>query len=234
MSIYSMNRGAQTVMRNTIAVLLCMTLASSCGGGGFGSTNITNPGNTPNVAAQTSFRIVGQIGTPFALTISDARSTWHVKGVIPLSIVIVNNIAPVRISASKLISDSSLLSVEVINGFTVYQLASTTDHFGVAAGSYGRVTGFAPPASPDVEFFVKGPTQEVFDALIEDQNTGEVVQATAPTVILFDSPAGGATPQFDGIFNAVTFLGDFSIDLTFNGALAASALAGTSATLRYP
>ncbi|HVC43638.1 MAG TPA: hypothetical protein VND20_02390 [Candidatus Binataceae bacterium] len=229
-----MNRSAKKVVRNTIAVLICATIAAACGGGGFGSTDITNPGNTPNVAAQTSFRIVGQVGTPFALTISDARSTWHVKGVIPLSVVIINNIAPVRISASKLVSDSSLLSVEVINGFHVYQLASTTDHFGVAAGSFGRVTGFAPPASPDVEFFVKGPTQEVFDALIEDQNTGAVVEATAPTVILFDSPAGGATPQFDGIFTAVTFLGGFNIDLTFNGVLWESMLAGTNATLRYP
>jgi hypothetical protein len=228
-----MYRAARTGVRDLLAVLLCATLAASCGGG-FGTTNITNPGSTPNIAAQTSFRVVGQIGTPFSATISDARSTWTVKGVIPLSIVIVNNVPPVRISVTKLVSDTSLLSLQVINGFSIFQLASTVDPFGTAVGSFGKVASFAPPANPDVRFMVKGPTEEIFDALIENQTRGEVVQSHAPCVILFDTPqSNGSGPHVDGIFTAVNFLGSFNIDLTLNGVLVQSAAnAGTSATLR--
>ena len=223
---------AQSIRRATVATILCGLLMTSCGG--FGSSNNTSPGNTPNISAQTSFRIVGRIGTPFSARISDSRSTWNILGVAPLSVVIVNNSPPIRVSVNKLVSDNSLLSLEILNGFTVKQLASSTDNFGVSVGNFGKVGNFAPPASPDVRFFVKGPNVELFDALVEDTRHGEIVEARAPALILFDSPAGGTGGRVDATFSAVQFLGDFNIDLIYNGAVVRTALKGTSVTMKYP
>jgi len=242
MEPYVMFLKAKSIRNAAVAALVCGLLMTSCGG--FGSSNNTAPGNTPNVSAQTSFLIVGRIGTPFSAKISDTRSSWNITGVVPLSIVIVNNAPPVRISVNKLVSDHSLLSLEIINGFGVKQLASGTDNFAVAVGSYGRVTNFAPTAgcggasscpTPDVRFFVKGPTNELFDALIEDTKMSQVVETRPPALILFDSPAGGTGGRVDGIFTAVGFTGSFNIDLIYNGVIAVSVPnGGTSATLKYP
>jgi hypothetical protein len=217
--------------RNLVA-LLCGLLMTSCGG--FGSTNNTAPGNTPNISAQTSFRILGKVGTPFSAKVSDARSSWDIQGVVPLSIIIVNNDPPVRISVTKLVSDDSLISVESINGFTIKQLASATDNFGLAVGNFGNVGAFAPPASPDVRFWVKGPDLELFDALVEDTSQGEVLEARVPALILFDSPAGGNGGRVDATFTAVTFGGNFDIDLLYNSQLVQSALLGTNVRMKFP
>jgi hypothetical protein len=232
MSTYAMFFTAISIRRGALAALLCGLLTSSCGG--FGSTNTTNPGNTPNIAAQTSFRIVGRIGTPFSVKISDARSSWNILGVVPLSIVIVQNQPPVRVSVNKLVSDNSLISLEIINGFNVQQLASSTSGFGVAVGNQGPVAGFAPPASPDVRFFVKGPSTELFDALIEDTAKGEVVEVRAPAILLFDSPAGGNGGRVDGTFTAVEALGGFAIDLIYNGVVVRRSVTGASAVIAFP
>jgi hypothetical protein len=219
--------------RGPLVALLCGLLMTSCGG--FGGTNTTNPGNTPNISAQTSFRIVGVIGTPFHAKISNSRSSWDLQGVVPLSIVIVNNAPPIRVSVNKLVSDNSLISLQIINGFNVKQLASSTDGFGVAVGNFGKVAdNFAQPASPDVRFYVKGPAEELFDALVEDTAHGEVVEARAPAVLLFDSPAGGNGGRIDATFTAVQFLGGFAIDLVYNGALVKSLATGTTAIIKYP
>jgi hypothetical protein len=223
---------ARSIRCGILAALLCAMLTSSCGG--FGSTNTTNPGSTPNIAGQTSFRIVGRIGTPFSVKISDARSSWNILGVVPLSIVILHNAPPVRVSLNKLVSDNSLISLEIINGFNVQQLASSTSGFGVAVGNQGSVGAFAPPASPDVRFFVKGPNTELFDALIEDTSSGEVVEVRAPAILLFDSPAGGNGGRIDGTFTAVEALGGFAIDLIYNGVLVRSVLAGGSTVIKFP
>ena len=219
-----------------IALIACgCALISACGGA-FGTSNSTRPGNTPNIAAQVSFRIVGTLGTPFSLLISDADSSWQVKGVVPLSIVIINTKNPVRMVATKLVNDSSLLSIEIISGFSVKQLASTTAGFGVAVGSFGgKLSNFAAPASPDVRFFVKGPSTAVFNALIEDLSHGEIVQMRAPALLLFDKPNNGnATKRVDGIFNLVNAFGPFDIDMIVGGSLVRVAAGGVHATLKFP
>lgn len=109
--------------------------AAACNG--FGTTNITSPGSTSNKAPQVSFRVVGRIGTPFSLYISDARTSWTVKGVIPLTVIISNEASPVRVSATKLVNDNSLMSIEVIAGFTVKALAS------IPLGSASHPTAFS-------------------------------------------------------------------------------------------
>jgi hypothetical protein len=211
------------------------------GCGGFGTGNATSPGRTPNLSVQTSYRIVGTIGTPFIATISDARSSWVVQGVVPLSIVIVNDKPPERVVVTKTIDDTSLLSVEIITGFTVKVLDSTSERFGVAVagvnqgGGNGSLHALAPPANPDVRFFVKGPNIGIFNALIEDQTQGEVLQSRVPALILFDSPNGGMlSGRLDGIFTAVGFEGPFAIDLIVNGAVVRAIVGGTSAILKYP
>jgi hypothetical protein len=221
---------ATPIWRAVLAALLCGLMMTSCGG--FGSTNTTNPGNTPNISAQTSFRIVGLSGTPFSAKISDSRSSWNITGVVPLSIVIINNSPPVRVEVNKLVNDNSLLSLEIINGFNVIQMASSTNGFGVSVGNVNKVGGFAPQASPDVRFFVKGPAEELFDALVEDTSQGEVVETHAPALLLFDSPTGGNGGRVDGTFTAVNLLGNFNIDLIYNGAVVQSVIAGTTAILK--
>jgi len=219
-----------------IALIACgCTLISACGGA-FGTSNATAPGNTPNIAAQVSFRVVGTLGTPFSLLISDADSSWQVRGVVPLSIVIINTKTPVRMVATKLVNDSSLLSIEIISGFSVVQLSSTTAAFGVAVGSFGgKLSNFVAPASPDVRFFVKAPTGAVFNALIEDLSHGELVQTRTPALLLFDMPnSGNITKRVDGIFNLVNFFGPFDIDMIVGGSLVKVAAGGTHATLKFP
>jgi hypothetical protein len=207
-------------------------------GGAFGVGNSTNPGSTANISAQTSYRIVGTVGTPFFATISDARSSWQIQGTAPTSIVIVQDKPPERVVATKTVGDHSLLSIEITTGFNVQQLASTSDPYGTAVGGVnqgganGALFNLAPAANPDVRFFVKGPYVNVYNALIEDETHGEVVQSRAPSLILFDSPNGGGSGRVDGIFNEVNFLGPFAIDLIFNGVVVKSAAGGVSATLK--
>jgi hypothetical protein len=216
-------------------LLMMVGIAAVAGCGGFGAGNVTSPGSTPNISAQSSYRIVGAIGTPFFAIISDARSSWQINGIVPLSIVIANDTPPDRILAVKTVNNNSLLSLEITTGFTVKQLASTSDPYGVAVGGVrGPLPGFAPPASPDVRFFVKGPDIGIFNALIEDQVNGEIVQSRAPSLILFDSPSGGANARVDGIFTQVTFPGPFAIDLIFNGAVVRTAVGGNQKSLKFP
>ena len=221
-------------------LVLGLALVAGCGGG-FGAGNATSPGSTPNISAQTSYRIVGAIGTPFVATLSNARSSWVLSGTIPLSIVIVNDKAPDRILVTKLSNDTSLLSVEIIVGFNVRVLASTVDRYGVAVGAVPKsepghpapqLPAFSPPANPDVRFYVNGPALTIYNALIEDQVQGNVVQSRAPSVILFDSPNSNAAGRVDGIFNEVNGFGPFSIDLVIDNTLAAAARGGSHATLK--
>jgi hypothetical protein len=220
-----------------IALIACAGAFISACGGAFGTSNSTLPGTTPNIAAQASFRVVGTLGTPFSLLISDADSSWQVKGVVPLSIVIINTKNPVRMVATKLLNDSSLLSIEIISGLSVTQVSSTTAGFGVAVGSFGgKLSSFAEPANPDVRFFVKAPSSAVFNALIEDLSHGEIVQMRAPALLLFDMPnSGNITKRIDGIFNLVNFLGPFDIDMIVGGSLVRIAAGRRShATLKFP
>jgi hypothetical protein len=211
----------------------CVWLVAA-GCNGFGTTNITSPGNTANNPPQVSFRVVGRIGTPFSAYISDARSSWTVKGVVPLTIIIVNEAPPVRVTATKLVNDTSLLSLEVIAGFTVKALASSSRTFGVAPDGFQqpgqRNLPYAASASPDVRFYVKGPTTEVFDALIEDKSQSNLLESRVPAVIIFDSPDTSST--VDGIFTAVTITGPFDIDMTCNGAVVDSGAGGTKVTVK--
>jgi len=232
-----MRRSICRITRNAVLVL-GLGLIAGCGGGGFGAGNSTSPGSTPNISQQTSYRIVGDIGTPFTATLSNTRSSWVLSGAIPMSIVVVNDKPPDRILVTKLSNNANLLSVEIITGFTVKVLASTVDKYGIAVGAVPigqpaqQLTAFAAHANPDVRFYVNGPNVTVYNALIEDETHGNVVQSRAPSVILFDSPNMNNSGRVDGIFTEVQGFGPFSIDLVIDDAVVAEARGGSSATLK--
>ncbi|MBV8771247.1 MAG: hypothetical protein JO166_02785 [Deltaproteobacteria bacterium] len=201
---------------------------------GFGGYNQTSPGDTPNIPEQTSFRIVGEVGTPFRATISDSRSSWQVSGTVPMSLAIVNDSPPDRIMVTKLSNDGRLLSIELIKGFTVEVLDSTVSKFGSAVGAInGELPAFAPPASPDVRFVVRNPQVGLFQALVEDQSMSNALESRIPAVILFDRPNNGGSGLVDGLFHQVYFTGVFDIDLMVNGNLVQRVIgAGENATLK--
>jgi hypothetical protein len=200
--------------------------------GGCQSGNTGSPGNTSNIAPQSSYRIVGSVGTPFRALVSDSRSSWQVFGTIPTSIVIVNDSPPDRILATKLTNDNRLLSLQVIQGLSIGTLDSTISHFGTAVGSIGgTLPAFALPATPDVRFFVNTPLAGVFTALIEGESQSSAVESAVPTVILFDSPNGGQGGRVDGIFNQVAFTGVLEVDLVIDGHLAESASDGNTVSV---
>ena len=211
------------------AALIALSLAALCGCNGFGSGNATQPGNTPNVAAQTSFRMVGNVGTPFVATVSDQRSSWEIRGVVPLNVIIANGNSPARVVATKLTNDTQLLSVEVISGFGVASISSTFANYGMVVGSVnGKLNALAPRASPDARFYINGPASAVFNATVEDESTAYVLQSRAPCVILYDSPnSNSLTGRVDGLFNLVSGGGTLSIDLSFDGNVVHAGGSGT-------
>ena len=206
-----------------LLVALCGLLAAGCNP--LGNRRIL----APNIPPTTSFQIVGVPGTPFMATISDTRASYQFTGVIPLSVVMINNLPPVRMVAVKLVNSRALMSLEIITGFSPFDVSSTSEPFGSASLQFGgTLAAFAPAPNPDVRFFVKAPPGELFSGLIEDKNNGYAIQAVAPALFLFESPEG----SFNGFFQQVTNLGNFIIDLSVNGAVIATGIGGPSITVR--
>ncbi len=179
-------------------------------------------GNTPDTTPETAYKIFGNVGMPFTALISDARSSWTVEGTAPISISIANSALPARVIATKLVSDTSLMSIEIQNGVTVIDVASTSDPFGTAQAQIGgKLLAVAPPASPDVRIYVPGPTNEPYQGLIEDMQVAFTIADFAPAVYLFDSPDGTVTGQ---LFQSIN-LGGLVVFETVGGAVVDSAVA---------
>jgi hypothetical protein len=197
--------------------------------GGCQTGNTGSPGSTPNIAPESSYRIVGDVGTPYSAVVSDSRSSWQFYGTVPTSVVVVNDAPPDRVLVTKLANDNRLLALQVIQGLSVGVLDSTVNGFGTVVGSIGgTLPALALPASPDVRFFVNTPQVGTIDALIEDQSMSSAFESRIPAVILFDSPSSS---QVDGIFNQVAFSGVLVVDLLINGQLVQSVSGGTSVTV---
>jgi hypothetical protein len=192
-----------------LAVVLCVASAACNNSlGGFGGF----VGNTPPVPPSTGFKVLGNVGTQFTLTISNANSSWLVPGAIPLNVWIVNNTTPVRMIATKLANNNSLMSLEIDNGGAILSLQSTTAPYGVVSVQTpgGTLTTLAPQAIPDLRIYVNGPLGQRFQALVEDRTTGFVTNTRAPAVFLFDGPNG----TVDGQFQQTQNFGVFSIAMT--------------------
>ena len=190
------------------AAALCLILAacnnSLSGFGGF-------VGNTPNVPPETGFKVLGNVGTPFTLTISNANSTWVVPGTIPLNAWIANNQTPCRMIATKLSNDNSLMSLEIDRGGAIISLSSSNAPFGVVSiQTGGTLNTLSPLAIPDVRIYVNGPFGQRFQALVEDSKVGFITNTRAPAVFLFDNPDG----KIDGQFQQTQNFGSFASNIT--------------------
>ena len=219
---------AQKLLICALLVAVAVSALAACQTGNTGS-----PGNTPNIAPQSSYRVVGDVGTPFQALISDSRSSWQVSATIPMNIVIVNDSPPDRILVTKLTNDHRMLTLQLIQGFTVGTIDSTVSNFGTAVGNIGgTLRTFANPASPDVRFFVKTPLAGTFTGLIEDESLSNALESRVPAIILFDHPNNGKSGRVDGVFNQVAFIGVLDVDLVINGQLVQAASGGNSVTVK--
>jgi hypothetical protein len=221
------------LLLNALRLLGCaiLTGAALAALEGCQTGNTGSPGDTPNMPQQTSYRIVGDVGTPFQATISDSRSSWQLSGTVPTSIAIVNDDPPDRIAVTKTSNDGRLLSLQLIQGLNDAAMASTVSNFGTAVGNVGgTLANFANPASPDVRFFVKTPLVGVVQATVEDETTSFTLESPIASVILFDFPNGGKPGRVDGIFSQPNFTGALEVDLLINGQLVQTA-SGASVTV---
>jgi hypothetical protein len=193
-----------------VAALLCLSVAacnnSLSGFGGF-------VGNTPPVPPSTTFKVLGIVGTPFTLTASNANASWVVPGNVPLNVVIVNNVTPCRMIATKLSNDNNLMSLEIDNGGNIASVTSTNAPFGlISVQTGGTLNTISDPPIPDLRIYVNGPFGERYQALVEDSKVGFITNTRAPTAFLFDGPSG----KVDGQFQQTQNFGSFSINLTYN------------------
>jgi hypothetical protein len=171
-------------------------------------------GNTPNGPKLPTLQILGTAGTPFTATVSDSRSYWTFSGNVPLSVVVCNNPSDeAQLVATKLVADNSLLSVQIISGFHIVDLQSTSAPDGTVQVQVGTLTGAGPSAAvPNLQIFLSGPANVRYQALVEDLTTGFIINERAPTLILFDTPDGKVDATFFGPNNHTTFTADMTID----------------------
>jgi hypothetical protein len=219
-------------LRGAALGALCVLLAAgmpacnnSTGFGGF-------VGNTPNTNQQVLFKVLGTIGTPFTLLINDQNQSWRVQGNVPMQIAITNYVPPVRMLATKLASDNSLLSVQITRGYSILTLSSTSQPYGiVSVQSNSSQNNTVPPSAyPDVRIFVRGSFGERMQSLIEDQSVGYIFQTIAPTLFLIESPDG----KVDGQFQQKNNLGPIVVNMTYNGELIATESGEPFVVIRQP
>ena len=235
-----MNRAVHN-LGTRIRGLVCLTVImawfttlSACNNNYIGFAGFV--GNTKPTAPETIFRVLGTLGTPFTLLISNPRSSWQVSGAVPLNVVIINNdevngAAVARLVATKLSSDNNLLSLQIANGFNVLAASSTSAPYGTVSIQTGTpLQQIAPPANPDLRIFVFGPAGERFSGLIEDSQVGFVVNQRVPALFLFDSPNG----KVDGNFTQIQSFGPFAINMTLAGKVVATAHGFFNVIIREP
>jgi hypothetical protein len=109
--------------------------------------------------------------------------------------------------------------------------SSTNEPFGSAVvQSAGGVTVAAPPANPDIRFFVKGPSAGLFSGLIEDLSLGFATEARSPALFLFENPDG----RVDGQFSSLDEAGTFEVDILSQGIAQVRASGGPNLIVKFP
>jgi hypothetical protein len=211
-----------------IGAMLAISVAACNNQTGFSGS----VGNTPNGPKLPSYEILGTQGTPFTATVSDSRSSWTFQGNAPLAVFVCNNPSNLAsVVATKTTSNGNLLSLEIISGNHISDLQSTSAPFGTvsvqAGGSLGTIS---TPADPDLRIFLSGPFDEKYTALVEDSQTGFIINSRAPTLILFDTPNG----KVDATFFGNQDFGTFTANMTLGGIVVVSAASGPNLTIRQP
>jgi hypothetical protein len=219
---------ARTLSLSALSAVLAISIGACNNQTGFSGS----VGSTPNGPKLPTFQILGTTGTPFTATISDDRSFWTFQGNIPLSIVIANPpSANAQLVVSKTSADNSLLSAEIITGNHVKDVQQTMAPFGTVQVQIGRLTSAPAAANPDLRISLLGPLKLRYQALVEDIATGFIVQARAPTLIVFDVPNGKVDATFFGPNNHTTF----TANMTLNGEVVVpNTKGGPNLTIRQP
>ncbi len=208
--------------------LICMffALAQTGCGNALGCGGLSGNGNSPftgctggqNIPPQSSINFVGANGTVFSATVSDTVASYTFQATVPLKVIFVNNVPPLRVLATNLSPTPALLSIQAVSGFTTTQLASTsTPNSTISANIGGTLPAIAGPAACDVRFVVNGPVNQAYEALVEQNNNAYENITSPPTLYL----VGGAKGNVDGVFLEVLgFFGPLNVQLVINGTLA--------------
>jgi hypothetical protein len=200
---------ARIVSMSALGAMLAISIGSCNNQTGFSGS----VGSTPNGPKLPSYQIFGTTGTSFTATISDDRSFWTFQGNVPLSIAICN--PPSRnaqMVVTKTTADSSTLSASITTGNHIKDTQSTSAPFGTVQVQIGKQTSAPSFASPDLRIFLSGPLKTRYQALVEDIETGFIIQSTAPTLIVFDTPNGKVDATFFGPNNHTTFTANMTLD----------------------
>ena len=205
-------------------VFACALMQSGCGNT-FGCNGLTGTNNSPftgcgggqNIPAQSSINFVGTSGTVFNATVSDTIASYTFQGTVPLSLVFVNNVPPVRVLATMLSPAPSILSVQVLSAFITTQQQSTSTPGATLSLSVGGVLpALSGPAACDVRFVVVAPVTQFFQSLLEQDNNAYENTTVGPTLFLLGQAKGdiaGTFLEIAGLF------GPLNVELLIDGKL---------------
>jgi hypothetical protein len=219
-----------------LAIVCAAVLVQSGCGNNLGCGGFTGSGNGPftgctggsPIPPQSSINFVGDLGTPFSATVSDTRASYTFKSALPLTLIYVNNVPPVRVIATNLSPTPALLSIQALSAFTTVGLASTTTPGGtVSLNVGGALPAVAGPSACDVRFYVAGPLNQNYNALLEQNNNAYEQSTASPTLFLLGKAKGNISGQFNLILNQI---GPLKVDLVIDGKLA-EAKTGTAFTV---
>ncbi len=192
---------------------------SGCGGlTGFSNAPFTGCSGGQGIPPQSSINFVGTNGTVFRAIISDTVASYTLQATVPLKVIYVNNVAPVRILATDLSPNGFVLSVQALSAFTTTQLATTSVQGStISVNVGGALPALAGPPACDVRFIVNGPVNQTYEALLEQNNNAYENLTTSPTYYLL----GGASGDVDGVFTELSpYFGAINVQLVINGVLA--------------
>jgi hypothetical protein len=223
-----MRQFVRTLSMSAVVAAIAVCVAACNNQTGFSGS----VGSTPNGPKLPSYQILGTTGTPFTATISDSRSFWTFQGNVPLFIAICNPpTAEAQMVVTKTGSDTNTLSASIITGNHIKDTQSTMAPFGSVTVQIGKQTSVPSAAFPDLRIFLSGPLKTKYQALVEDKDTGFIIQSVPPTLIVFDTPNGKVDATFFGPNNHTTF----TADMTLNGEVVVPTTSGgPNLTIRQP
>jgi hypothetical protein len=214
-----------TIVLALAALCAAATLVASGCGSQLGCGNTTTGGEgqfagcggSP-IAPQGEINFVGDLGTPFRATVSDTKASYTFQGVVPLSVIYVNNVPPIRAIATNLSTNGGLLGIQALSAFTTTELASTNTTGATVQVNVGGALTFIPgPAFCDVRFLASSPRGQYFQSLLEQSNNAYENQTPAPVLFLLGQASGTVNGMFTEVFND---LGPLKVELIVNGILA--------------
>jgi hypothetical protein len=179
----------------------------------------------PAAPTERGFQLVGTSGLPFSATVSDLDSSWQIQGALPLTIIVINATAQLRMVVTKLRNDSfSIMSVDALSASSIVYANEASQPFATTQLQLtGPVPTIGPPASPDVRYFVLSPFGMVVNGTIEDQNSTFQVSATVPVLFIFKQPIGPTAAQ---LTETNLGFGPMMAELFQNGVLTSTVING--------